>query len=902
MAHSLYDITALQPFIQQGCTFLTPNARLARRIKSEWDSTQLASGQRVWEPLPVLPLEQWLRNCWQQAVARGAIAPRLPLDKLQELQLWGQAIDRHTTQTNTVSLLNPNSAAELACEARDLILRWEIDVEAADTLQLFSLDGDCATFLSWLRLFEAQLASAQLCTAADCLVDLAALEREASAASVVLLECPELSPLVQHCLSSQCGRVEHFDVPAAPAQAVLHAYADQQAELRGVAGWTAAIHRESPHATVGVVLSGAQPAALEYQLRREFDCLGDNYNSLPVNFSAGISLSDAPVVRDALALLCLAQDRISVATVVALFSSRFLQLPDAHSALAQYFLRRLYDGGSAEIESGALRNFATTVSEGEHTGLAFGECLLQVSQMRELRGKRLPSAWVPFVQNVLEVWGWPGEGDLDSLEFQQVRRWYENLETFATLDAVCPPLTFSAALQLLRESCERQVSHPQTADSPVQVLGPLEAAGLAFDHLWICGMQGSAWPAAPRPNPMIPLSLQTALQMPHATPEREWQFGEALLAQYRRTCGAVHASYSRQVDGIADLPSGLLEDFQELPVDPSIALPADWVQRLSSAQLERVDDQQAPALTADERDAMRGGAGLLEAQSQCPFRAFARYRLQVEPLSAPVAGIAPQERGNIVHEALHILWRDIGSHGALLALTDEALAALLQRAVEVGLQAVPGYRRAALGAACMELEAVRLHALLLEWLAVERQRGEFQVTAREESVELSLSQLRIRLRVDRMDQLPDGSQVIIDYKTGAANVNDWLGERPSKPQLLLYGLAVQEPPAALSFARLKPRESAYVGIGVVDSIPGVTNDIAAAVKGRVDAASWAELNTTWRAVLERLAREFVDGEAAVDPLRNSCTYCGLQALCRIEVDQAEDEEAGEADDPAGVPL
>ncbi|MDZ7781697.1 MAG: hypothetical protein U5K56_01670 [Halioglobus sp.] len=39
----------------------------------------------------------------------------------------------------------------------------------------------------------------------------------------------------------------------------------------------------------------------------------------------------------------------------------------------------------------------------------------------------------------------------------------------------------------------------------------------------------------------------------------------------------------------------------------------------------------APAPDAAELATLRGGAALLEDQSQCPFRAFARRRLRAEP-------------------------------------------------------------------------------------------------------------------------------------------------------------------------------------------------------------------------------------------------------------------------------
>jgi len=145
--------------------------------------------------------------------------------------------------------------------------------------------------------------------------------------------------------------------------------------------------------------------------------------------------------------------------------------------------------------------------------------------------------------------------------------------------------------------------------------------------------------------------------------------------------------------------------------------------------------------------------------------------------------------------------------------------------------------------------------------------------------------------VDRIDTLEDGSQIIIDYKTGSARTADWLGDRPPRPQLLLYGLASPRPPAALAFAQVRPGECRYVGLGEVESIPGVRADIAAAVKNHTAAADWAALNEEWRHNLHRLAREFVGGAAQVDPLRGACTWCGLQALCRVEAaDVVEQDE------------
>jgi hypothetical protein len=187
----------------------------------------------------------------------------------------------------------------------------------------------------------------------------------------------------------------------------------------------------------------------------------------------------------------------------------------------------------------------------------------------------------------------------------------------------------------------------------------------------------------------------------------------------------------------------------------------------------------------------------------------------------------------------------------------------------------------AVSPAWIELEGARLETLLSQWLAVERQREAFRVAATEEDLYLRLEALELRLRVDRIDRLPDGSALIIDYKSGACSLGDWLGERPAKPQLLLYGVAGGETPAALGFARLRIDDCAFIGAGEIAAAPGIRTDIAGLVRGGWEIDSWQALNVRWRGQLQDLAREFLAGEARVDPQVGACTWCGLQALCRV---------------------
>lgn len=884
MAQCLYDITPLEPLIREGVTLLTPNQRLARRIKAEWDAQQAAGGALAWETVSVAPLELWLQQQWESAARQGLVPPLTPLAPVQVLEVWRQVVDRHQRHTAGFHLLRPSAAAELASQARDTLLRWQVDMDASSIRSLFHLDGDCRTFLRWLEQFDARLARAGQCTQADCLVHLSVLSGQLPSTRVALVEFDLLAPLHHAALAALTSEVLHVTPSTRVARRVAHAFGDNRAQFQAVAAWAAHLHRTSPGTTVGIVLgnTGSDRVPLEYLLRCEFDCLGNDYASLPVNFSTGITLDKAPLVRDALAVLALGLQQTTVAAVEALLHSRFLDLPDADSALAQRLVRQLYAQGSAVIPVAGLRSDANRVSLGGTRGLCLGQRLSTLQDMRQLRHKALPSEWMAYFSDILGNWGWPGTQALDSLEYQQRELWDRTLDVFATFDMVCEPMHFDAALALLRDCCKRQVSQPQTVDSPIQVLGPLEAAGLLFDHLWVCGMQASDWPAPPRPNPFIPIALQTRLQMPHGSAEREWAFADALLHQYARNNKFLHASYCRQLDGVPELPSALLQDFEAERLAQPTAVREEWLRGHQEREVEKIADDSAPSIPAGQQSAFHGGSTLLEDQSQCPFRAFAKHRLRVEPLGTLHVGMSAGERGSLLHEALNRVWGDLCDHETLLALDHTGQQRAVLRAVQTAIFNLPHKQRRKAGAAYWRLEETRLVALLHEWLNLERQRGAFSVVARELDVELELARLPIRLRVDRVDQLADGSRVIIDYKSRSSSVQDWFGDRPAQPQLPLYSIAEPDCVNAIAFAVLRPRGCRFVGLGLVAAAPGVSTDLSRLGRTGVNVREWSELVEYWRSTLEHLAHTFMAGHAPVDPLTaSSCTWCGLQPLCRI---------------------
>ena len=879
-----YDLKSLIPSIESGFTLITPNTRLARRIRSAWDALQQSQGKTVWEPLRVYPLESWLLEQWRESVRQGLSADRVILDDQQALTLWQRAIDEEQAASGAYSLLQSGAAAALAHEARERLLRWQVDYGSGSHRQAFELEADCASFLAWSARYQRYLEADHLATAGDCIAGLLEAAAGMTCVPLALIEFEDIPPLLRSCIEALGSPLERVHAEGARARCRALRLPDRRSELATAARWSRDLSEREAGARIGIVLSdmASDRTTMEYLLREAFDCLGKDYTSLPVNFSTGITLDRAPVVRDAMLALGMGLQRVGADTPAALVRSRFLQLPDRHGPATVKLLRQVSDSGKQLLQVSDLRYLASRVKVDGQEGTALGQCLMSMTTQRPLSGSHLPSRWLEPLNALLDTWGWPGQGPLDSLEYQQVKRWSETLEQLASFDPITGPLSLEGILGLLQRLLASRASQPETADSLVQVLGPLEAAGLEFDYLWICGLQASRWPAAARPSPLIPARLQQHLEMPHATAEREWAIADSLMGQYQRGATELIGSYAIQVDGVPELPSALLDGWDTDDAPAVDLVNDDWLAAGQALRVEVCQDSLAPAPEQPELDTLKGGSALLEDQSQCPFRAFARRRLRAEPLGEAVQGMSPADRGSLLHRALQLLFTAIPDSEVLASTSVEGEAAVIRAAVNDALEELPRTGLRAAPAGWRELEGERLTRLLKQWLAIERQREAFRVAATEQDLTVQLQSLRLRLRVDRIDRMADGSTLLLDYKSGTCRIQDWLGDRPARPQLLLYATAEKTPPSALAFAQLRLDNCEFVGAGEQASAPGIRTEISKLVQGGWEIDSWQSLITHWRGRLQVLAGEFLAGEASVEPQPGACTWCGLQSLCRVD--------------------
>lgn len=831
-------------------TTITGNTHASRQLRRDFDAARRAEGNPVWAAPDILPRDAWLRRTWQEwiwqecASSDPAGTPVL-LTRWQELTLWEEAIEATTRDV----LLNSHATAVAAAEAWQMLHAWAAPHDSSFLESSgFDESEDTRAFSTWMSRVRERLLDRGWITMAELPDEL----RKRLAAGAINVAGPftlagfdEIAPADGR-LFDALGAQESVGAtnPGRAERATCH---DAMDELTRAAVWARRKLEANPQVRIGVVIPGL--AAVAIITERIFDDIlhptwGFQRGQRAFQISVGTPLADVPVISAALVALSLVNG-VPRDEAAMIWRSPFLGIADGERArLELELLRQGVEYASLRIDS-VKRRFPE---------MAAWAATLPV-RMR-------PSQWSAAFTRLLRLAGWPGRRAPTEDERQMLESWKDLLSELARLDSVLELISCSGAISKLERMAEASRPGADDDNAPVQILDMADAAGSRFDALWIAGLHAGAWPRRTQPSPFLPFAMQRLIGMPRSSAEREIAHAKRVTDRLFASAPEVVCSVPANACDEEQRASPLITDLPPLPELPA----ADTVVRRVFASASALEPRPAEASVPLPAGTLQlGGTQVLADQSACPFRAFAVHRLRAWEMDEADLGISPVERGSIVHRALELLWKDLQEQARLKARSSQDIEALIRSCVGAALEHYVAKREPSRALhQFRKLEQARLEGLLRQWLELESGRPPFTVIQSENARTVSIAGLKLEIRVDRVDRYGDGTHAILDYKTSSeSSTNMWVGTRPEAPQLPLYATTSTVPVSEVAFWQIATGSVMWEGWR--------GNDLQ-------------EQLPRWDAVLKKLAGDFLNGRAEVDPdgAIRPCGRCKLHALCRVK--------------------
>jgi probable DNA repair protein len=820
---------------------VTASRRLARLLTTEYNARKLASGERAWLTPVILAWPDWLARLLASA---GPGRQPARLNSHQSRVIW-ESILREVIDD---PLVNIPSLSRHARDAWKKLHEWHVPFEECVSA---ASSRDQRVFADAASRYRERLAArnwideAMLCgVVADAIRD-----GEASAPErVVLAGFDRLTPEADGLLKALRGHgtgIELATVEITGRHAHVIACDDPDAELRTAGAWSRRQLEEDPDRRIGIVVSSLeQDAERAGRLVREGLVPGWQYaqgtRRTAVNVSFGRRLRDYPAIEIALLLLRWTHSAISGKDLSLLMRTPFLGAGDIDArARLELELRRIPD-----------RNWTPQLLRrtfsGRKTPDGAAEWLTQVGKLGDIRreqpGEVSPAHWAEVIDALLESFRWPGDTVLESKDFQLINRWRDLLNDFARLELVVPRMALGHAVGQLSAMASETIFQPEMEGAVVQVLGPLEAAGLEFDQLWVAGLTASQWPPANRPTALISRRLQRHYGLPDADPDDTAAYAQRVVDRLLSSAAACTCSYPSRTGDSIETPTALLAD---TPAGSATEDPG-WhaLQLCNLATCADLASDPVPPVSSGE--SIAGGAATIQWQMSEPFSAFAIGRLGISSLRPIVPGLSPILRGNLIHAAAFHLYEEAPSQTDIRGWHGRELEQRISDAID---RAFVRYERHAdrVLRELLALERERVSRLLQEVVAVDLQRDGFAVHAVELSIDFVLAGAQLGLRIDRIDRYDDETVAIFDYKTGTPRkFLDRSGE-PTDVQLLVYAMALEEPVAALGLYNIDSRKTAVESYG----------------RETMGEEEWQRSLQHWMQSVESAAAELVAGDVRI---------------------------------------
>ncbi|WP_331372697.1 double-strand break repair protein AddB [Sinorhizobium chiapasense] len=364
-------------------------------------------------------------------------------------------------------------------------------------------------------------------------------------------------------------------------------------------------------------------------------------------------------------------------------------------------------------------------------------------------------------------------------------QWCDIVEALAASEAVKP----------------RSMRHPR-----VFIFGALESRLQSMDLVVLGGMNEGTWPGQTSNDPFLSRTMKSGIGL--EPPER--RIGQ-LAHDFQMACGTRRLILSRSMrQGSAPtVASRWLQRLQALGGDGLTQLiksnGADylhWARILDEGESQPLATRPEPKPPAELQPRKYSFSEVTRLRRD-PYAVYARRILRLQPIDPFNRDPGAAERGTLYHRIVDRFVRggfDPASSEAEAVMTRLLNEAFDEEGLPPHIDTIWRPRFAAVGKAFLAWERDRRKSILKSFTEVSA------------SMDIGLADIRLTGVADRLDQRPDGTIDIIDYKTGSSP-SPKEARSLLDPQLSLeaaalkagaFGATGRAEPNALLYVRLKP--------------------------------------------------------------------------------------------------
>ena len=822
-----------------GAELITPNNRLSAHLLKDYFTTKPIAKPRCY------PYSNALKAYFEQLKYQYPQEDYpLLLNQHQYQYLWKSILKDTPDITYSDGLLHQVITAWKQCE------QWLVSSDDSS----FNYTMQTQLFQSWWCRFNQQLTKKHLITEYHLVPYLLNRNSFLFTQPIIWVCFDEFTPQqirLQEAVNQQGIEQYYYDLNDLTVTPHVLKAENQKEEYQQLIFWlTEKIKQQEKN--IGVVVPNLQQEA--GALKRLFHA---HFASESFNISLGEPLSTCLLVAHALTWLALDTKECTNAQATLLLQSPYLGYAKEEFIDRVQFLQ---DNHLLQKLTFSLALFS------QHLSSTAPKLAQLLSQITDYPHQAPVEAWIHLFQQRLNQLGFPGNYGLNSESHQVYQRLLSLFDEFRTLQIISPILAKEEAFDAFTQLSQNTIFQVQKTDSPIKILGLLEASGGEYDSLWVMGLTDQCLPQKVSLSAFIPPTIQRGLLMPHSSAKRELRFAQQTLCRLQAGArNTVIFSYPSLQGETPNLACSLLTEYPFLAPAP---LPQP---REGNALVALSESYQIPIKPSE---VITGGTTLLGNQAKCPFKAFAEHRLHAKAVQSISDGLDHKEKGKLLHKVMEIIWQQLKTQQALLCVSQQELDSITTTAIHKALAPLTETTESDLYTNTIhEIEYNRLKRLVARALTWEKQRPAFTILELEQSYTVHLDQLSFAVRIDRLDQVGE-KKWVIDYKSTLPSSKPWHEERPKEPQLLLYALLDPDIDTIL-FLQLKTGNLACSGLSAekqeVDGIASLKKD-----------DNWQDVQNRWQQQLLLLVQEIQLGHCPPQPESAViCSRCDFKRLCRI---------------------